>query len=978
MISKIKKPVSILLSLIMVFSMFTIVPFSASAAVGDVLSEDEYLTFTAEEAGATVTLNVLSGSNFQYDLNGAGLTDYTAGTQITLANASDYVRFSGTGTKFNSSNHVVITGKVACSGNVMSLRLNGGKVQSLEDYCFDSMFYRCTGLTSAPELPETELKNYCYRNMFYRCENLTKAPELPATNLANGCYSNMFYYCKSLTKAPELPATNLADFCYYYMFYGCTSLTEAPELPATNLADSCYYGMFSGCTSLTKAPALPATNLAESCYSNMFYGCKSLTELPALPATTLARTCYKYMFSGCSKICISDQAGTFGDITYSAEYRIPTTGEGTSAYDALTNMFGNTGGKFKGTPDINTTYYVPAPAPETFKVYVKKLTGETYTIENLTGETTVAQLKEIIADQIDIPATAQRLIFAGKQLEDAKTLAEYNIVEESTIHLVIRGYTVTWLNYDNSELGTTTVQYGATPSYDGETPTRAEDADYTYTFYGWSDGTTTYGPTDTLPAVTGEVTYTAVFDATPLHVHNVVHVEEVPAGCTEPGRKAYYCCDDESCELYGRFFEDEELSVELTDLTIPALGHDYAAVVTEPSCTEGGYTTHTCSRCGDSYVDDLTDALGHDWGDWAVTAEPSCTEDGEETRTCARCNETETHTLDALGHNPGDPVIENYVEPTGSEEGGYDTAVYCQRCGAELSREHTTLSSLDGPNADGHFYLNGEIVPCYQFVEWNGDWYFINDDDMYARDIHLDFKPIYVEGTPFEPGCYYFDAMGRLVIQNGPKDNGYFYLNGIRQKAYQVLEYEGSWYFITDGNKYAVSSRRYLNQQLLANTPFSAGYYEFDENGRMVLKNGPQDDGYFYLDGIKQKAYQLIEWNGDYYFINDAHKYARNIRLYLGQQFVEGSELAPGYYDFDETGKLVIKNGPWEDGYFYLNGARQSCYQLIRWEGGYYFINDGHKYAVNKRIYLSAKYIGDEPISVGYHYFGEDGRMIQD
>ena len=247
----------------------------------------------------------------------------------------------------------------------------------------------------------------------------------------------------------------------------------------------------------------------------MFYGCTSLTELPALPATTLAAYCYYGMFYGCSKICISDEAGTFGDITYSAEYRIPTTGEGTSASGALSNMFGNTGGIFTtGTPDINTTYYVPAP--ETFKVYVKKLTGGTYTIENLTGETTVAQLKEIIADQIDIPATAQRLIFAGKQLEDAKTLAEYNIGNESTIHLVIRSYTVTWLNYDNSELGTTTVQYGATPSYDGEEPTKDEDDDYTYTFIGWTDENNTfYALDDDLPAVTADVTYTATFDATP-------------------------------------------------------------------------------------------------------------------------------------------------------------------------------------------------------------------------------------------------------------------------------------------------------------------------------------------------------------------------------------------------------------------------------------------------------------------------------
>ncbi len=157
------------------------------------------------------------------------------------------------------------------------------------------------------------------------------------------------------------------------------------------------------------------------------------------------------------------------------------------------------------TEDVTYTAQFTATA-KTFKAYVKKLTGGTYTIENLTGETTVTQLKEIIAVQTDIPATAQRLIFAGKQLEDAKTLAEYNIEKESTIHLIIRGYTVTWLNYDNSELGTKTVQYGATPSYDGETPTKPEDENNTYTFAGWSPEIT---------AVTGNATYTAQFTAVP-------------------------------------------------------------------------------------------------------------------------------------------------------------------------------------------------------------------------------------------------------------------------------------------------------------------------------------------------------------------------------------------------------------------------------------------------------------------------------
>lgn len=60
-----------------------------------------------------------------------------------------------------------------------------------------------------------------------------------------------------------------------------------------------------------------------------------------------------------------------------------------------------------------------------------------------------------------------------------------------------------------------------------------------------------------------------------------------------------------------------------------ALGHDYQKEVTAPTCTEMGYTTYTCSRCGDTYKGDYTDAAGHKPGDWIIDQEPTTDSKGE-------------------------------------------------------------------------------------------------------------------------------------------------------------------------------------------------------------------------------------------------------------------------------------------------------------------------------------------------------------
>ena len=103
---------------------------------------------------------------------------------------------------------------------------------------------------------------------------------------------------------------------------------------------------------------------------------------------------------------------------------------------------------------------------------------------------------------------------------------------------------------------------------------------------------------------------------------------------TETGIKTYTCtrCGETKTE------------------TIPKLTHEhnYNAVVTAPTCTEKGYTTHTCA-CGDSYVDTYVDALGHAWDNGKVTKEPTATETGVRTFTCTRCSATKTETIPATG-----------------------------------------------------------------------------------------------------------------------------------------------------------------------------------------------------------------------------------------------------------------------------------------------------------------------------------------
>ena len=203
----------------------------------------DYLCFTAQEANSTVAMSVkgtpTKGQAFETSTDGVNWSVFTPGTTtITLSNVGEKVYFRGDNITVGESSSIwyrfVLSGKIAASGNIMSLLDKTCQSTTISnDYCFYAMFYNCTSLTAAPALPAIVLATYCYCQMLQNCTSLTTAPALPATTLASNCYRQMFYNCTSLqvystsgtghTKSWRIPTSGTAGSytSQSKMFYNC-------------------------------------------------------------------------------------------------------------------------------------------------------------------------------------------------------------------------------------------------------------------------------------------------------------------------------------------------------------------------------------------------------------------------------------------------------------------------------------------------------------------------------------------------------------------------------------------------------------------------------------------------------------------------------------------------------------------------------------------------------------------------------------
>ena len=151
--------------------------------------------------------------------------------------------------------------------------------------------------------------------------------------------------------------------------------------------------------------------------------------------------------------------------------------------------------------------------------------------------------------------------------------------------------------------------------------------------------------------------------------HAMTLVDAKDPTCTANGNVEHYYCSN--CKVC---FEDEAGEVEIANVVIGATGHSYESVVTAPTCIARGYTTKTCSVCGDSYKTNYVSAFGHARVTDAAVA-PTCTETGlSEGKHCSVCQAI--------------IVAQNIIPSTGHKYDNDD--VDCNVCGADrrLDCEH--------------------------------------------------------------------------------------------------------------------------------------------------------------------------------------------------------------------------------------------------------------------------------------------------